>query len=130
MHLAPTGAPENLLYVNVTTSSFTLTWNAPPPEQQNGDVIGYVVNVTLHNSRSDERSQLNTVNVTARSFIATYLSQDTRYEASVAAMTRVGIGPSTAPILIKTMKLGTLLCCTMDITTNYNIIIISTCCKS
>ena len=108
MSVVPTGAPESLSYVNVTTSSFTLTWNAPPPEQQNGEIIGYMVNVTLHNSGSDKQgSQLNTVNVTVPPFIATYLSQDMRYEASVAAMTRVGIGPPTAPILIKTMKIGT-----------------------
>ena len=88
----------------------------PRPEQQNGDIIGYMVNVTLHNSRSDEqRSQVTTANVTARSFIATYLSPDTSYEATVAAMTRVGIGPPTLPLLIKTMKLGTILCCTIDV---------------
>jgi hypothetical protein len=108
-YIVPTGAPENLSYIKVTTSSFTLvlTWNAPPFEQQNGDIIGYIVNLTLHNSRSVEYSHLNTANVTAVSFIATYLGQDMRYEASVAAMTRVGVGPYTAPILIKTMKLGT-----------------------
>ena len=65
--------------------------------------------MTLHNSRSDERSQPNMVNVTVPPwpFITTYLSQDTRYKATVATMTRVGTGPPTAPIIIKTMKLGT-----------------------
>ena len=104
MYLAPSGAPQNLSYLNVTSSSFTLTWNAPPFEEQNGDIVGYMVQVTLHNSRPDERSH---VTVTALSFTVTSLTQNTRYNASVAAMTRVGTGPYSAPISIDTMKLGT-----------------------
>ena len=74
-------------YCNVTSSSFTLTWNAPPFEEQNGDIIGYTVQVTLQNSGPDEHSHAI---VTALSFTATSLAQNTRYCASVAAMTRVG----------------------------------------
>ena len=104
--IVPTGAPENSSYFNVTSSTFTLTWNAPPFEEQNGDIIGYVVNV----SRSDEQSHPSTITVKALSFTATSLSQDTIYEASVAAMTRVGVGPFSEPISIKTIKLGTSSC--------------------
>ena len=99
----PTGAPESLSYFNVTSSTFTLTWNAPTFEEQNGDIIGYVVKV----SRSDEQSRPSTITVKTLSFIATYLSQDTRYEVSVAAMTQVGVGPFSAPTSIRTVKLGT-----------------------
>ena len=104
MYLAPSGAPGNLSYYNVTSSSFTLTWNAPPSEEQNGDIIGYTVQVTHQNSGPDEHSH---VTITTLSFMATSLAQDTRYRASVAAMTRVGTGPYSAPISIDTMKLGT-----------------------
>ena len=104
MYLAPSGVPQNLSHFNASSSSFTLTWNAPPFEEQNGDIIGYTVQVTLHNSGPDEHSY---VTVTVLSFTATSLTHNTRYHASVAAMTRVGTGPYSAPISIDTMKLGT-----------------------
>ena len=76
-----------------------MRWDEPPFEQQNGDIIGYMVRVVLH----DMPTQLDTVNVTALTFTATSLKQGTRYDASVAAMTRVGIGPRSEV----SIKLGT-----------------------
>ena len=80
-------------------------WDEPPFEQQNGDIIGYIVRAVLH----DTPTQLDIVNVTTSTFTATSLKQSTRYDASVAAMTQVGIGPYSKPVSITTIQLGTTL---------------------
>ena len=39
--IAPTATPQNILFAVIQTTSFSLTWDSPPPLEQNGAIVGY-----------------------------------------------------------------------------------------
>ena len=96
--VAPSGAPQNLSSSNTSTSSFILRWEEPPLEVQNGEIIGYNITVT---NRVEKTLPLlmDTANTT---LIVSSLNDSTLYKVSVAARTRVGVGPFSEPISITT----------------------------
>ena len=96
----PSGAPHNLSSFNITRSSFALSWSQPSLEAQNGRIIGYRVNVTDKKSFK-KYLQTDTQN---ESLLVTAVEEGTTYFVSVAAMTKVGVGPYGEPISITTSK--------------------------
>ena len=85
---APSGFPHNFSASVVTTHSLSLVWNPPSPEDQNGVIIRYRVNITVLGTM--EMYQLLSVN---GSITVLSLRPYTTYIFTIAAETAVGVGP-------------------------------------
>ena len=99
---APSGPPQAVA-ANVNDSrSIYVIWDPPTPEDRNGIILSYVINVT--GVETGEQIQLTSgsesVNVTA-------LTPYTTYFCIVAASTVVGSGPFSRGISIRTPEAGT-----------------------
>ncbi|XP_019848636.1 PREDICTED: phosphatidylinositol phosphatase PTPRQ-like [Amphimedon queenslandica] len=93
----PSGYPKELAVNDTTSDSFTLTWNSLPYEEQSGDIIGYVVNVT----HADTLSTVQYYTILT-SIVITGLDPYTTYVCVVAAETSVGVGPFSHLFFIQT----------------------------
>ena len=82
----------------VSLTPFTLTWNPPPIEDQNGVITSYTLKVT-------ERTAYQLV-VQSQTYQNNSLEKFTAYTFAVAAMTAVGVGPFTNPIALTTPEGG------------------------
>ena len=98
---APSGFPRNFLASVVTTHSLSMVWNPPPPEDQNGDIIRYRVNVTVLGTM--EMYQLLSVN---NSITVLSLRPYTTYTFAIAAETAVGVGPFSGAYTVMTATDG------------------------
>ena len=98
---APSGFPRNFSASVVTTHSLFLVWNPPPPEDQNGVVIRYRVNVTVLGTI--EMYQLSSVN---SSITVLSLRPYTTYIFTIAAETAVGVGPFSGAYTVMTATDG------------------------
>ena len=97
----PSEAPQNLRSTKVTTNSVTLKWEAPPLPSQNGDIIGYTIQVL----REDNVTSF--ILSTGESIVmVTNLDDDTSYNFSVAAKTSIGAGPYSIHVTAKTKNYG------------------------
>ena len=88
-HVEPTGAPQAVEAVAVSSSSIRLTWNPPLAEEQNGRISFYHINITSVDDRgvmNFETDGLNTI------FILNSLHPYYLYTITIAAFT-VGLGP-------------------------------------
>ena len=87
--------------VTVSSTSVVLTWETPPPEDLNGRVIGYSINVTK--LLSGERQELfsNSTMLTVYN-----LQPYTVYTCISAAVTNVGHGPFSNVLQIETLEAG------------------------
>ena len=89
---------------NTTPYSISLKWTPPPPKQQNGAIIRYIVNVT--NIDTLETIQYYST-VTSITIIG--LDTYTTYVCIVAAETAVGVGPFTHSFFtVQTKETGTI----------------------
>ena len=97
----PSSAPGMLRPVTVSSSSAVLTWEAPPPEDLNGHLIGYSINMTK--IRTGERLELFS---NSTSLTVSNLQSYTVYTCISAAVTNAGRGPFTNSIQIVTLEAG------------------------
>uniref|UniRef100_A0A1X7VJK8 Fibronectin type-III domain-containing protein n=2 Tax=Amphimedon queenslandica TaxID=400682 RepID=A0A1X7VJK8_AMPQE len=93
----PSGIPQSLSITSATATGLNISWNPPSEEDRNGDINGYIINVT--NTDTLITTQFTTGN---NDFSVNDLEPDTTYSLSVAARNANGTGPFTLPILIKT----------------------------
>ena len=98
---APSGFPRNFVASVVTTHSLSVVWNPPPPEDQNGDIIRYRVNITVLGTM--EMYQLLSVNGSITVFS---LRPYTTYNFTIAAETTVGVGPFSGAYTVMTATDG------------------------
>lgn len=98
---APSSAPENLRAVTVTSSSITLTWNAPPEPTRNGVIRHYLVNIT----EEDTGIGLYPFFTSTNSFVVPSLHPYYTYWCLVSAYT-VDYGPFTDVLRVTTMEDG------------------------
>uniref|UniRef100_A0A674JYR5 Receptor-type tyrosine-protein phosphatase F n=1 Tax=Terrapene triunguis TaxID=2587831 RepID=A0A674JYR5_9SAUR len=91
----PSGFPQNLRVVGLTTSTTEVAWDPPVLAEQNGRITNYTV------MYRDINSQQELTNVTKEtSIMLTNLRPDTTYDIKVRACTSKGVGPSQALFLI------------------------------
>lgn len=98
---APSGPPQNVISETNSSRSVYLHWDPPPVEQHNGNITGYVVNITAIN-----REQTLQLHTTQLFLDVVGLLPHTTYECIVAAMTSVGTGPFSAISTIETYEDG------------------------
>ena len=98
---APSGLPHNFSASVVATHFLSVVWNPPPPEDQNGVIIRYRVNVTVLGTM--EMYQLLSVN---NSITVLSLRPYTTYNFTIAAETAVGVGPFSGAYTVNTATDG------------------------
>ena len=102
--IVPSGFPQDISVNNTTPYSISLTWTPPPPNQQNGVIIRYVVNVT-HIDTLETIQYYSTVTSITISGLDPY----TTYVCVVAAETTIGVGPfSHSSFTVQTREAGTI----------------------
>ena len=100
---APSAAPQSFIaHLNATShDSFFLSWDPLPPEDQNGIILGYVINITDINNGDMEQFSSDSNNFTVDS-----LRPYTTYACIVAAYTSAGTGLFSAEISVLTLETG------------------------
>ena len=84
-----------------TSRSALLTWDPPLPEEQNGIIINYIINVT--EADSGVSFQLFSANT---SLLVESLLPFTSYNLLIAASTSVGTGPFSRLLTLQTLQDG------------------------
>ena len=101
-HTVPSGPPEGVATVSTSSHSFTMSWDPPPKEHQNGGIVSYEVEYR------EEDSNSTVVNATTRGmrYTAEDLTTDRVYQFRVAATTVNGTGPFSEWSLVITIPTG------------------------
>lgn len=90
------GLPQNLSFPTVSQTTARILWD--PPENPNGDIIGYKVNYhTLADNNKEVAS--HELQQNERTFKATNLKPDTHYVFTVTAKTKEGWGQQASMLL-------------------------------
>ena len=85
----------------LSPTSVMISWNPPPPEHQNGIIVGYVIRVTGVDAAENIELSVNNRNITVPSLHPFYT-----YRFSVAAVT-IAFGPFNNPVTLKMPEAGT-----------------------
>ncbi|XP_039341983.1 receptor-type tyrosine-protein phosphatase F isoform X12 [Mauremys reevesii] len=94
----PSGFPQNLRVVGLTTSTTEVAWDPPVLAERNGRITNYTV------MYRDINSQQELTNVTREtSIMLTNLRPDTTYDIKVRACNSKGVGPLSPSIQSRTM---------------------------
>ncbi|XP_061098285.1 receptor-type tyrosine-protein phosphatase F isoform X2 [Conger conger] len=97
----PSGFPQNLRVVGLTTSTTRLAWDPPLLAERNGRILSYAV------VYRDINSQQNSTNTTADTTMTVHgLRPDTTYDIRVRAYTSKGPGPISPSIQSRTMSIS------------------------
>ncbi|XP_055535063.1 roundabout homolog 2-like isoform X2 [Wyeomyia smithii] len=92
---APTAAPVNIQTGMLNLTAGWVRWSPPPPEHQNGVLLGYKIQVKPGNSSKTLASM--TLNATTTSVMLNNLTTGATYRAQIVAYNRVGAGPYSKP---------------------------------
>ena len=99
---APSSPPENFVALPIDPHSVNFTWDPLPLEDQNGLIVGYVINVTV--TATGRMFQLTSSTNTLR---VNFLEPFTIYICTIAAQTSVGLGPFSTTVAVMTPEDGT-----------------------
>ncbi|XP_057341638.1 protein sax-3 isoform X1 [Microplitis mediator] len=94
----PSGAPENVHVGMINMTSAFVRWEPPPKNEQNGELIGYKIQIKS-NSSNKVLGQMS-LNASTTSVIINSLTTGGLYTARVAGLTRAGIGPYSNPTIL------------------------------
>ena len=96
----PTSSPQNLFGFASDSQTLSLSWDLPPPREQNGVIRGYKINITEVETRATWQVTSNTSSVTVPMLHPYYT-----YEWRVSAFT-IGDGPYTEASTVMTLEDG------------------------
>ena len=98
---APSSSPRDFVGNVTSPTTCFFTWKPPPPEDQNGVIISYQLNITeLESTAAVQYTTTNTY------ITISGLLPYKRYSCIIAATTSVGIGPYSTVITIMTSEAG------------------------
>ena len=101
--VVPTGPPQGVEVQSETSTTLVLSWQPPAPENQNGIIIHYIVNITeMETGRLLSFTAVNTTTLSVSTLHPFYT-----YTCIVAAVT-VGIGPYSATVEVELPEDGKL----------------------
>ena len=101
MFVAPSGPPTAITVMEVDPEiTLFISWSLPLPDQVNGIVLHYIVNIYDHQAQSSTQYTVNTTNITIPGVEAFYT-----YTVKVAAFT-VELGPFSNEVTITTSQTG------------------------
>ena len=100
MLTAPSSSPVMLTFSNITDTSFSLVWQNPPPEDQNGIIRLYFINIT-----EEETGRQFQLTSSGPRILVEFLHPFYTYVCTVAAST-VDVGPYSPPLTVTTLEAG------------------------
>lgn len=95
------GSPTNFEVAILSSTSVSLSWSPPRPDQQNGAILRYIINVTLITSQGTTDIQPMMFETTGLSHTVNSLHPHWTYQFEVAAETSAGA--STFSVQIGTL---------------------------
>ena len=98
--IVPSAPPQNVTIVSILPNSFSLSWEPPDNEYQNGILTGYTV-MTVNDDTT-----IMTQSSTATNAVVSNLRPFTMYEVTIAAHNSAGRGPFSVGITIQTNETG------------------------
>ncbi|KAJ8964752.1 hypothetical protein NQ317_008057 [Molorchus minor] len=101
--VVPGAPPGNVVGEAVSPTAIQVSWNPPPLNRSNGNIIYYKIQF-VEADRSD--SEASEIKFNGTSIILDELKKWTTYRIRVLAGTSVGDGPSSYPITIQTLEDG------------------------
>ena len=101
----PSGPPLMFNAMAQSSQSIILVWEPPSPEDQNGLIVGYTINVTDLETGERYQHLSTSTNITIGS-----LTPFTTYICIIAARTNIGIGPFSTVVTVQTMEDGMCYC--------------------
>ena len=101
----PSGYPQNLEAIAITSRSANITWDPPISEEQNGLIIGYTINMTV--SQTGDNFQLLSTTTT---LLVDTLVPYTTHVFIISASTSIGAGPFSTVLVLETPQDGKLAC--------------------
>lgn len=105
--IEPEAPPEEVTGSAVSAKEIRVTWKPPDPKKQNGKLEGYRVFVLENISgKTDKDAVEKIVGGDQLSVTVDGLKTWTEYKVSVLAFTKVGDGPRSAPVIVKTDEDG------------------------
>ena len=99
--IVPSGSPQTFNTTVLSPYSADLTWAPPSPEEQNGVITGYIINVTILQNSVNFLLYSNTTSLTVTS-----LRPYRNYICIIAAITSIGIGPYSTTVTVTTPQDG------------------------
>ncbi|KAJ8968142.1 hypothetical protein NQ314_002444 [Rhamnusium bicolor] len=102
--VVPGAPPSNVIGEAVSPTAIRVTWDPPPANRSNGNIIYYKLQF-VEADRSD--SEASEIKYNGTSLTLDELKRWTTYRIRVLAGTSVGDGPSSYPITIRTHEDGT-----------------------
>ncbi|XP_067022800.1 receptor-type tyrosine-protein phosphatase delta-like isoform X6 [Acropora muricata] len=97
---APTGPPRNVRALTVSSSSISLYWMPPQPEEQNGPITGY--NIFVKGDGEPKKHFKVTAGMMA--YNATGLRPYTNYTFQMQALNVMGVGPNSSTVMNTTFQ--------------------------
>lgn len=104
--VVPGAPPGNVAGEPVSPTAIKVSWDPPPANRSNGNIIYYKLQF-VEADRSD--SEASVIKLNATSFELDELKRWTTYRIWVLAGTSVGDGPISFPITVRTHEDGTLI---------------------
>ena len=102
---APSSPPLDFVATPTDPRSIVLRWDPPLPEDRNGPITNYIVNVTVVETR-----EMFEINTTSTTFLLDGLTPYTTYRFTIAASTEVGLGPFSETLTVQTPEDGMASC--------------------
>ena len=94
--VVPTGPPQGVEVQSEDPTTLVLSWQPPAPENQNGIIVHYIINITeMETGRLLSFTAVNTTTLSVPTLHPFYT-----YSCIVAAVT-VGLGPYSATVEVK-----------------------------
>lgn len=101
--LVPGAPPTNISAEATSPTTISVSWYPPPAERSNGQIVYYKV-FFVENGLSDSEASVTTLNITE--ITLDELKRWTDYKIWVLAGTRIGDGPRSYPIVVRTFEDG------------------------
>ena len=101
----PSGPPLMFNAIAQSSQSIILVWEPPSPEDQNGLIVGYTINITDLETGERYQHLSTSTNITIGS-----LTPFTTYICIIAARTNIGIGPFSTVVTVQTLEDGMCYC--------------------
>ncbi|KOX68634.1 Down syndrome cell adhesion molecule-like protein Dscam2 [Melipona quadrifasciata] len=104
---APTEPPQSIKVQSAGPGELIVSWQPPPKESCNGDLLGYIVTWSEHSSSTSgvNQSKSLTVNGWATTKVQlTGLRKFTKYDISIRAFNSIASGPASVPIVGTTQE--------------------------
>ncbi len=100
----PSAPPQGLVGSARSDSEIMIQWQPPSEEDQNGEILGYIVRYRLFGYHDSPWSFRNVTKPLQRTYLITELITWKDYEIQIAAYNEKGVGSYSQPIKVKTRE--------------------------